>query len=288
MTHLTTPAADGTPLAYEVHGTSGPWLVFTNGYTTSSFYWRHLLEHYQGRARMLTWDLRGHGRSGAARDLSSFDIPACVDDLRRVMDAADVPNATMLGFSFGCQVVLESWRHIPDRIDAVVPALGTFEHPFNNVFHPILGPQIFKLFARLAPTLAPQILALVGATADLPIGYQIAVATGQVAPHVPYEHMKPFFEHFRQIDGATWAALGIAAQAHSARDVLPTIAAPTLIIGGGKDDWTPPSMSRHMHAAIPDAELLFIPDAGHTGLLGHADVIIPALDAFLSKHGLLG
>jgi pimeloyl-ACP methyl ester carboxylesterase len=283
----TTLASDATPLHFEVIEGPGPNLVFTNGYATSSFYWRHVLEHLKGRARLITWDLRGHGKSGPARDLDNLTIAACADDLARVMDAAGADQAALLGFSFGCQVTLEAWRHFPQRIRAIIPILGTFEHPFNHVISPLIGPVLFQVFKRAAPRLGSHILALVGATAHTPIGYLVARKTGQVEPSVPFEHMQPFFEHFRDLDGPTWAALGIAAQAHSARDLLPTITVPTLVIGGGKDDWTPPAMSHHMHQAIPGAELLFLPDAGHTGLLGHAHKILPAIDDFLTRHALL-
>ena len=59
-------ARDGTQIAYAVHGRSGPTLIFANGYSTSTFYWDDLIAQLAGEARMITWDLKGHGRSEPA------------------------------------------------------------------------------------------------------------------------------------------------------------------------------------------------------------------------------
>ena len=61
----TVEARDGTAIAYRDEG-SGPALVFTSGYTSSDFYWERLLPRFRGRARLITWDLKGHGRSEPA------------------------------------------------------------------------------------------------------------------------------------------------------------------------------------------------------------------------------
>ena len=118
----TVEARDGTAIAYRDEG-SGPALVFTSGYTSSDFYWERLLPRFRGRARLITWDLKGHGRSEPARDLSAVRVEDSVDDLRRVLDACGVERGTLLAFSLGCPVILEAWRHIHQRITGLVPML---------------------------------------------------------------------------------------------------------------------------------------------------------------------
>ena len=92
-TTSTVDAADGTRLAYAARG-EGPVLIFTNGLATSSFYWRRVLPHFERRARIVTWDLKGHGDSGPARSLASTTVADSADDLRRVLDAASLTAPT--------------------------------------------------------------------------------------------------------------------------------------------------------------------------------------------------
>jgi pimeloyl-ACP methyl ester carboxylesterase len=47
------------------------------------------------------------------------------------------------------------------------------------------------------------------------------------------------------------------------RDLLPRIAAPTLLIWGELDVRSPLTVARQFEAAIPDTELVVIPDCGH-------------------------
>lgn len=281
-------APDGTPIAYHISDPElEPTIIYSNGYATSTHYWAHIHAHFRGRARQITWDFRGHGRSGAARDLSAVSIAALARDLGRILEVEGIERATLVGFSFGCQVTLEAWRHFPERIAGIVVALGTFERPFDEVFHPRLGPKLFRVFRAGAPRLGPAMMRAAGMLAPLPFNVSMGKRLGMIEANIEDAEMRPFFEHFRELDGATWAAMGIAAQAHSARDVLPTIKAPTLIIGGGKDVWTPIKKSEEMHALIPHSEYVFLPTATHTGLLGHSGRIITALDGFLSRHQLI-
>ncbi|MFP4599194.1 MAG: alpha/beta fold hydrolase [Persicimonas sp.] len=281
-----TTARDGTRIAWWAEG-EGPALIFCNGFATSNSYWTYLIDRFRGRARLVTWDLKGHGRSGPANDLDHAGIEGAADDLLRVMDAAGVEKAALLGFSMGCQVIFEAWRLAPERISALVPMLGPYEHMFDTAFPLGFGKLVNRAFRHASPLLAGAILWSASVTSQIPISYKIAKLAGFIGKNVDYRDMSPFFEHLAEIDGPTWAALGISAGNHSARDVLATIDVPTLIISGGNDSLAPPKLGQKMQRLIVDSELLVVPKATHTGLLGHNSVIEAEVEHFLQRHGLL-
>jgi pimeloyl-ACP methyl ester carboxylesterase len=283
-------ARDGTRIAFTDRGPRGaaPAIVFTSGFTASDFYWRHLLRRLEGRARLITWDLKGHGRSGPAARLDAVTVADSADDLRRVLDACEVDRAVHVAFSLGCQVILEAWRAIPDRVAALVPILGTFERPNDHLLHPRLGPHQFRAFRRVGPHVARLGLRAAWLHTRLPGSFHLSRGLGLIGRRVQKVDMDPFFAHMRRIHGRTWAHMGIAAQAHSARDLLPTITVPTLVVAGGRDTFTPHHLALHMARTIPGAELLDLPDATHTGLLEYPDEIGGRLESFLARHGLLG
>ncbi len=288
MAHDYVASRDGTPIAYQVRGASeGPALVFTNGYTASDFYWRELLPHFAERCRLVTWDLKGHGASGPAHSPDAVTVEDSVDDLRRVLDAAGVEQAVLVAFSLGCQIILEAWRHWPERIAALVPILGTYGHPFDNLIHPALGPRLMALLEWVGGGIAGAGLHLAGHSYHLPGNVWLNKLAGVIGRDLPSREMKPFFEHMKHIHGPTWAAMGLAAQRHSAEDLLPDIRVPVLVIAGGQDTFTPQRLSEHMADSIPGAEYLLLPRTSHTGLLEVPGPMAERMGYFLEEHGLL-
>ena len=286
-------AADGTPIAYRADITDradndGPALVFVNGFTTSNSYWRYLLERFRGRASLVTWDLKGHGNSGAARSEEGATIEATVDDLRRVMDASGIDQATLLGFSLGAQIIMEAWRQMPERISGLVPILGPFEHTFDSALPPLVGPAFWRLFEKYGPEAADLLLSGAYRASKLPITWSLVKALGYVGESVKFEEMQPFFEHLGDVHGPTWAKLGISAHNHSAADILPTVDVPTLIVSGGEDNLAPAELGRRMQRMIPSSELMVVPEATHAGLLGQREQIEGWVERFLGTHELVG
>src|SRR5690554_1202405 len=198
-----TVAADGTSLAYQSTGrsvdASAP-LLFTNGFATSSFYWEPLLGRLANRGQLVTWDLKGHGRSAPARDMRAVGVPSCADDLRRVMDAAGIEKATLLGFSFGCQIVLEAWRQFPDRINAIVPILGPFGRPFDNLVDPRLGKLAYRAFSMAGSRGAGAMLRTGFYGSRLPGTHRLVKRLGIVCDTVDSSAMQPFYKHLGAID----------------------------------------------------------------------------------------
>jgi pimeloyl-ACP methyl ester carboxylesterase len=82
---------------------------------------------------------------------------------------------------------------------------------------------------------------------------------------------------------------GLAAALKALRDRpdagpgLPHIAVPTLVVVGDQDAITPPDKARTLAAAIPNARLVTIADAGHLSNLEHPEPFTAAVRGFLDS-----
>ena len=70
------------------------------------------------------------------------------------------------------------------------------------------------------------------------------------------------------------------------RDLLPRIAIPTLLIWGEEDARSPLAVARQFHEAIPGAELVTIPRAGHMSNLEQPALFNRAVRDFCRAHPL--
>ncbi|MEZ4450176.1 MAG: alpha/beta hydrolase [Nannocystaceae bacterium] len=279
-------AADGTRIAYGVAG-DGPVLALTNGLTTSVFFWTHLYPRWIQRFTVITWDLKGHGDSEPARSAAGTTIPALADDLRRVLDDAGVDQAIHVGFSMGSQVIFELYRQAPERVLALVPLLGTYQRVLDTA----LGPLGKIAGAALRVTPRPLVQAsgglfrrLVRTSAAQGVGRRLKL----IGPEVTPEDLDLYVQHFGRVHLPTIAAMTLAAQAHSAADLLPTITAPVLVIGGGEDVFAPADrVAVPMQRLIPGAERLHLERGTHTSLFEHPDAIDAAIVEFLERRALL-
>jgi pimeloyl-ACP methyl ester carboxylesterase len=277
-------AADGTAIAWRERGEGSP-LVLCHGITTSDFFWRRMMPRWQARHRVITWDYKGHGESAPARTLAGADIVALADDLLRVLDAAGIERAPVIGFSMGSQVMLEAFRAAPKRFAALVSLLGTAGRLFDTALPPF-GPVLQRLLHGI-PT--PGVHAAVRGlgTAMYAPGAALVVRALGYTGHVPERDIAAFREHFARLDPRTVAAIARAAGDHDARDVLAAIDVPLLVITGDVDRFAPAAtVGVPMAEAAPKAELLRLPFATHTALFEHPMELALGIEAFFARHGV--
>lgn len=105
-------------LHFESAGEGAPALVFTHGLAADHSTWRAQVEHFSPRHRVVTWDLRGHGRSGA--DPGPCRLADLAADLGEVLDRAELERAVLIGHSAGGVVVMRFALERPERVAAVV------------------------------------------------------------------------------------------------------------------------------------------------------------------------
>jgi pimeloyl-ACP methyl ester carboxylesterase len=108
------PSVDGTPIAYEVHGSGEPTLILVHGWSCDARYWREQLAHFAARHRVVTVDLAGHGHSGAGR--KDYTVRSFGEDVRAVADVVGGDQLILVGHSMGGLVIAEAARLLPDRV----------------------------------------------------------------------------------------------------------------------------------------------------------------------------
>ena len=77
---------DGVRVYFEDHG-SGPGVLLSHGFCWSSAMWRDQVEALSGNYRVMTWDMRGHGRSDYPNDLAAYSEAHSVADMAAILDA---------------------------------------------------------------------------------------------------------------------------------------------------------------------------------------------------------
>ena len=283
----TTRSASGARLAFQVDEALGPTFVFTNGIACVDSYWAPLRAHLRGRARLVTWDLPGHGDSAPAPSSEATAMPALADDLFRVADAAGARGPVVLfGFSMGCQLILEAWRQQPDRVAALVPAFGSFGRPFDTLVHPTVGPLAWQVVRRFGPRRSRAVFRAGYLASRLPGFHKLNQLTSMVGPDTTLDQMRPFYDHMGSLHPGTVTWMVHHAQAHDAYAFLPEIDVPTLVFAGGRDLFTPAVRGRMIAERVPGARLVELPHATHTGLLDAPERVHREVDAFLGPLDL--
>ncbi|WP_214327514.1 alpha/beta fold hydrolase [Nonomuraea sediminis] len=107
---------------YSVHGTATalPPLLLTHGYGSSSAMWTGNLAALGADRRVITWDIRGHGRTECPDDPSFYSQDACVDDMVTILDACGAERAVLGGLSLGGYLSLAFLPAHPERVAALV------------------------------------------------------------------------------------------------------------------------------------------------------------------------
>ncbi len=277
---------DGVPLHFTCYGEGERTLLCCNGVGVSTFFWKYVVRNFSDRYRVVTWDYRGHGRSGEPPRMSreKFTIASCVQDLTSVMEAAGIRNAVLLGHSMGTQVVLEAWRRHPSRVDGLVMICGAYGRPLDTFWDSRLAGPIFDVVYAIV-NLAPRAFSRGNARLmRSPIPMWIANAGAVDRKMCRPGDLRPYFDHLARVDSQVFFLMAGEMQRHTAAKWLDRVDVPTLVVAGENDRFTPHRLSVHMRDRIPGAELLTIPRGSHAALIEQPELLNLRLEKFLRER----
>ncbi len=276
----TRPARRAKPSNETVHA------ILCDGIACDGFIWKYLFDDLAEVAPVVHWHYRGHGRSAMPADKNRVDIAAHADDLAAVRRFVGDPPCVLLGHSMGCQVVLEELRRHGDRVRGIILMCGSYGRvtkTFRGV--PILDMVLPKIIDAVHKH--PALVRAVWERIPTEIALKLALRAGDLdQTRFSVEDMRPYVTHMRAMDVRLFLAMLSAAGEHSAEDLLPKIAVPTLVVAGERDTFTPLFLAVSMAKSIPGAELLVAKEGSHAAPLEQHDMVDAKILKFLRERVL--
>jgi 3-oxoadipate enol-lactonase len=255
---------NGLRLAYHDRGRAHERvLLLVHGFPLDRRLWGAQVGALATMTRVITPDLRGHGKSQIVPGPFTMDQHA--DDLVALLDHLKIRRAVVAGLSMGGYVALAFWRRYPARVQGLILA-DTRAEPDSASVRAGRDAAMDRVQQTGAAAYADEMLPRLLAPDSLVDG-KIARAAQKIMAEQP-------------VKGIVGALGGLQNRADS-RATLATITVPTLVIAGNEDVITPPAEAQAMAAAIPGARFVVIPKAGHLSALENPRAFNAAVRAFL-------
>ncbi len=109
---------DGVKLYYDMGGRGSPPIVFVHGWTCNHTYFAPQQKYFAKRHRVVSVDLRGHGKSDKPEQ--QYSIAGFADDLAWMCRELGLKKPVVVGHSMGGMVALELAASHPDVPGAIV------------------------------------------------------------------------------------------------------------------------------------------------------------------------
>jgi 3-oxoadipate enol-lactonase len=255
--------ANGIDINYEIEG-DGPVVTFSHSLACNLSMWDEQARALKGRYRVLRFDTRGHGQSGAPA--GAYSLEQLSDDLKALLDGLGIPATHFVGLSMGGMIGQVFALKHPAMVQSLVLCDTTSRYP-----------------AAAAPIWEDRIKA-VGAKGMEPM----------VAPTLERWFTAPFRARRRDLMERVGTMIrstpapGYIGCCHAIPKInvterLRDVRCPALVIVGEEDPGTPVEMARDIHAALPAAELAILSRASHLSNLEQPEEFNRVLGGFLDK-----
>jgi 3-oxoadipate enol-lactonase len=253
-------------IAYEIIGEGEP-VAFLNGVMMTIQSWVLQKAPFTSRYRCLFHDFRGQLLSPAPDE--PFTLETHADDLLALLDHLEIRTCHLVGTSYGGEVGMVFALKYPERVSslAVISSVSHVDAELDGRVEAWASKALEDRDALYRFTLYDNFSAKFLETSGWIL--EQGEARLRAYPAKYFEDLARLVAAFRQID---------------LRAALAGLAVPTLLMCGELDALKPVRYSREMAEAIPEAEFLMVPGAGHAVVIEKAAEVNTALLGWIEKN----
>ena len=254
---------NGIDLNLEEHGVGTP-LVLVHGLGANIRVWDNEVSHFSPRYRVITYDVRGHGKSARP---DSYSLDDHIADLHALIGTLGNPSVCLLGVSMGSYIVQGVAFRYPSLVKKLILVVPK-SHGMTSSS------------ARLLSAHADEIAHL--SHRDK----QLFLLNKSFAPQTPASVRERVIamELSSFLDETAMQAASNALAGFDFRDDLPRVTAQSLVLSGRHDALNPPGEGRACARLIPHCEYVELPQAGHFPGAEAPHEYFAVLDAFLDRR----
>ena len=251
------------PLYYEQNGSGKEHIVFIHGMGLSHTNWLEQVPYFSSKARILTYDIRGHGRSGItpATHKPNDYIQELTADLYELLNELHIEKTFLVGYSTGTLIALQMMKKHPEKVWGSVLS-GAFPKISNfYLFTKFIGSYLLGNI-HLHSWLAKQVARANGATE---------------------EHIQLFYHEAQKVRWKETEILLKSCLTFNMEEQLSSIEIPTLLLYGGNER----HMMKYRHQLlthIPNAEACLIPKINHACPTKGRDAFNLLVENFFELH----
>jgi pimeloyl-ACP methyl ester carboxylesterase len=279
---------DGAKIHVEFFGREdAPPIVLTHGFSNDSTTW-YYLKRLQEEFRLIVWDLRGVGFSEGSRD-QNYALEAMAGDLRAVLDLAGPDRRPLLvGHSMGGMIALTLLRDAAqrERIAGLVLLNTTYTNPTRTcslrslataLQKPVLEPVLWLNNFVWPLTWLANWSSYSNGTAHLQTRIS-AFAGNQTRGQVEHSTRMSV-----ECSPKVLARQALGMLRYEARDVLPQVDLPALVITAPKDTATEPDASEFLQRTLPKAKLVTVEGAAHASMDEQGPAVCAIVSSFAAE-----
>jgi len=264
---MSTLHINGADLFVSDTGGEGQAILFIHGLMLASESWGEQVPRFAETHRVITYDLRGQGRSEKTRN--GLGLDSLAEDAAALIEKLGGTRAHVVAFSMGTFIAMRLAARRPDLVRSLtlIGPSADAEEPSNLPrYRALIG--FVRLFGTRAVT-GPLMKILFGRT-------WLADPT-----------VRSRRSHWRAAVASLPRSLHRAATASAHRqavtDLLPAISAPALVVSGTEDRPISPDRARRVHHGIAGSRFVSVPNTGHAVMIEQADTFNDLLAAFLAE-----
>ena len=263
MPHL---HANGIDLFYEWHGPeAGDVVILNNGIFMRAGSWGFQIPDLKKRYRVLAWDMRGQGQS--EHPDAEYSMALHADDLAALMDALDIPDAHMVGTSYGGSLSLIMGLRHPARTRSVLALCSIAKSD-------ALSAAMFERW-RLAALLGDGELFFRLVHADV-YSERFLAERADLLPAA--------IQRYATLDLKAAVRLLECFQRYDISAELPGLKTPVCVVAAERDILKTRAHVEEIHRAVPGSEFHLIPNAGHVAVLERAAEVNTLILGWLAKQ----